>query len=322
MLIFVEKVNERLTYAFDFIFKERDLNYMFTSDESEFEEYSEAKFNYSNKNLGNAPSIVPSSMLFENNIKNYSIDLSVFNKEEYFSLNGICDPIACIFYILTRYEEYQSKFKDKHGRHLGKKSILYRFGWHEKAVCDRWSENILFFISSQTSFRYEKKKYSPQIIPTFDIDKAYAYKHKGIIRNILGYLKDLYSNDTGRTKERRMVLSGSKKDPFDNYDKIFDIQSRGFDVKLFWMLGNYGKYDKNISHKNRRHRRLIRKMDTIASIGIHPSYRSNSNEFNIHNEIERLQGIIKKHVRSSLSALSNAIATANISTTSRARNPG
>ena len=96
-----------------------------------------------------------------------------------------------------------------------------------------------------------------------------------------------------------MVLTGSKKDPFDNYDKIFDIQSRGFDVKLFWMLGNYGKYDKNISHKNRRHRRLIRKMDTIATIGIHPSYRSNSNEFNIHNEIERLQNIIKKHVRSS-----------------------
>ena len=299
MLIFVETVNERLTYAFDFIFKERDLNYRFTSDESEFEQYSEPKFNYSNKNLGNAPSIVPSSILFEKNITNYSIDLSLFNKEECFSLNGICDPVACIFYILTRYEEYQSKFKDKHGRHIGKKSVLYQFGWHEKAVCDRWSENILFFISSQTSFRFEKKKYSPQIIPTFDIDKAYAYKHKGIFRNILGYLKDFYSRDTKRTKERRMVLSGSKKDPFDNYDKIFDIQGRGFDVKLFWMLGNYGKYDKNISHKNRRHRRLIRKMDTIASIGIHPSYRSNANEFNIHSEIERLQSIIKKHVRSS-----------------------
>lgn len=299
MLIFVEKVNERLTYTFDFIFKERDLSYVFTSSESEFEKSLGPKFNYSKKNIANTASITPSKMLFDDRVENYTLNRSLFNEEECLSINGVSDPVASIFYILTRYEEYDSSFKDKHGRHIGKKSVLYRFGWHEKAMCDRWSENILWFLSAHTSFTFEKKKYRPQIIPTFDIDKAYAYKHKGIIRNILGYFKDLYAKDTIRTKERSMVLSGSKKDPFDNYDKIFEIQSRGFDVKLFWMLGNYGKYDKNISHKNRRHRRLIRKMDTIASIGIHPSYRSNSNEFNIHNEIERLQSIIKKHVRSS-----------------------
>tara|TARA_B100001093_G_scaffold516218_1_gene594492 strand:+ start:455 stop:1738 length:1284 start_codon:yes stop_codon:yes gene_type:complete len=299
MLIFVEKVNERLTYTFDFIFKERDLSYVFTSSESEFEKSLGPKFNYSKKNIANTASITPSKMLFDDRVENYTLNRSLFNEEECLSINGVSDPVASIFYILTRYEEYDSSFKDKHGRHIGKKSVLYRFGWHEKAMCDRWSENILRFLSAHTSFTFEKKKYRPQIIPTFDIDKAYAYKHKGIIRNVLGYFKDLYAKDTIRTKERSMVLSGSKKDPFDNYDKIFEIQSRGFDVKLFWMLGNYGKYDKNISHKNRRHRRLIRKMDTIASIGIHPSYRSNSNEFNIHNEIERLQSIIKKHVRSS-----------------------
>ena len=299
MLIFVEKVNERLTYAFDFIFKERDLSYVFTSSESEFEKSLRPKFNYSKKNIANTASITPSKMLFDDGVENYTLNRSLFNEEECLSINGVSDPVASIFYILTRYEEYDSSFKDKHGRHIGKKSVLYRFGWHEKAMCDRWSENILWFLSAHTSFTFEKKKYRPQIIPTFDIDKAYAYKHKGIMRNVLGYFKDLYATDTIRTKERSMVLSGSKKDPFDNYDKIFEIQNRGFDVKLFWMLGNYGKYDKNISHKNRRHRRLIRKMDTIASIGIHPSYRSNSNEFNIHNEIERLQSIIKKHVRSS-----------------------
>ncbi len=299
MLIFVEKVNERLTYTFDFIFKERDLNYLFTSNADEFKEYTEAKFNYSKVNLGNSPTVAPSNMLFNQDLRNYTLTHSLFNKEECLCINGVCDPIASIFYILTRYEEYHSSLKDKHGRHIGKKSVLYRFGWHEKAMCDRWSEDVLYFISAQTPFLFEKKKYRPQIIPTFDIDKAYAYKHKGLIRNILGYLKDFYSKNKALVKERRMVLTGSKKDPFDNYDKIFDIQSRGFDVKLFWMLGNYGKYDKNISHKNRRHRRLIQKMDTIATIGIHPSYRSNSNEFNIHNEIERLQNIIKKHVRSS-----------------------
>lgn len=299
MLIFVQKVNDRLTYTFDFIFKERDLNYEFTSNATEFEQHSEAKFNYSGVNFSNSPTIAPSNIIFSHDLQNYTLTRSLFSKEECLSINGVCDPIASIFYILSRYEEYNSSLKDKHGRHIGKKSVLYRFGWHEKAMCDRWSEDVLNFISAHTPFLFKKKKYRPQIIPTFDIDKAYAYKHKGLIRNLLGYLKDIYSKDKALVKQRRMVLTGSKKDPFDNYDKIFDIQSRGFDVKLFWMLGNYGKYDKNISYKNRRHRRLIRKMDTIATIGIHPSYRSNSNEFNIHNEIERLQNIIKKHVRSS-----------------------
>ena len=55
MLIFVEKVNERLTYTFDFIFKERDLDYVFTSSESEFEKSLEIKLNYSKKNILREP---------------------------------------------------------------------------------------------------------------------------------------------------------------------------------------------------------------------------------------------------------------------------
>ena len=62
MLIFVEKVNERLTYTFDFIFKERDLDYVFTSSESEFEKSLEIKLNYSKKNIANTPSIIPSTL--------------------------------------------------------------------------------------------------------------------------------------------------------------------------------------------------------------------------------------------------------------------
>ena len=68
MLIFVENVNDRLSYTFDFIFKERDLNYTFTTSESEFEKSLEIKLNYSKKNIANTPSIIPSTMLFNNRI--------------------------------------------------------------------------------------------------------------------------------------------------------------------------------------------------------------------------------------------------------------
>jgi hypothetical protein len=37
-------------------------------------------------------------------------------------------------------------------------------------------------------------------------------------------------------------------------------------------------------------------MSTTCEIGIHPSFKSNSYEFYLHNEIERLESIIKKRV--------------------------
>ncbi len=297
MLIFVEQQNERLKYTFDFIFKERDLNYSFSTDAQYFLDFKGPKFNYSPIAFKNILGCKPSPLLFSLGLQQYSIDQELFHKERCLTINGITDPIASVFYILTRYEEYNTSLKDRHGRHQGIKSVLYRFGWHENAMCDRWSEDLLSYLTEKGDFSYKRKRHLPQIVPTFDIDKAYAYKHKGLFRNSLSYFKDLYSKNKEQARERKLVLRGSKKDPFDNYDKIYDIHRRGFDIKLFWMLGNYGKFDKNISHKNKRHIRLIRKMNKIASIGIHPSYKSNSNEFFIHNEIERLQEILEKHVR-------------------------
>lgn len=300
MIIFVENITNRLSYTFDFIFKERDLKYEFTENKELFQLSKLPKFNYSREHFeGNIPYILPSSILFREGLYNYTINKSTFNNEECLTINDKTDPFASIFYILTRYEEYNSTLIDQHGRHQGIHSVLYRFNWQDKAMCDHWAEDILDFFKANCGFEYKKKIYHPQIIPTFDIDNAYAYKHKGIVRTILANLKDIWKKNAQQVVERKRVISGSQKDPYDNFDRIYDIHRRGYDVKLFWLLGNYGKYDKNISYKHKRHVRLIKKMAKIASIGIHPSYKSNSNDFFVHNEIERLQNILSKHVRNS-----------------------
>jgi len=300
MLILVEDITNRLNYTFDFIFKERDLNYEFTTDKEHFIQCSTSKFNYSRAALDDdTPSLFPSSILFRQGIHQYTINKHLFHKEECLTINEKTDPFASIFYILTRYEEYNSSLLDHHSRHQGQNSVLHRFSWLEKAMCDRWAEDILDYFITHCELKYQKKIYHPQIIPTFDIDKAYAYKHKGLIRTVLGKLKDVWTKNSEQALERKRVISGSQKDPFDNFDKIYEIQRRGYDIKLFWLLGDYGKYDKNISHKHKRHIRLIQKMSKIASIGIHPSYKSNANEFQLHNEIERLESILQKHISSS-----------------------
>ncbi len=300
MLFLVDDITNRLTYTFDFIFMERDLEYELTKDLEYFVQCPKEKFNYSSKSTeSDIASLSPSTLLFRNELRQYTIDKKAFHKEECLTINGKTDPFASIFYILSRYEEYNSSLLDDHSRHQGKNSVLHRFGWLEKAMCDRWAEDILDYLKEECALTYEPKIYHPQVIPSFDIDKAYAYKHKGALRSALGILKDIWTRNNTQALERKRVISGSQKDPFDNFDKIYDIHRRGYDMKLFWLLGDYGKYDKNISHKHKRHIRLIQKMSKIASIGIHPSYKSNSNEFQLHSEIERLQFILQKHVKNS-----------------------
>ncbi len=300
MIIFVEKITTRLQYTFDFIFKERDLQYLLTDNKKDFLASNQPQFNYSRISFDeDIPSLIPSSMLFRKSIYNYTINKNLFHREECLCINDKTDPFASIFYILTRYEEYHSTMSDSHARQEGKHSVLYRFNWHEKVICDRWAEDILDYLKKYCKLKYNQKIYHPQIIPTFDIDKAYAYKHKGFIRTVLSNLKDIWTQNSQRISERQRVISGSQKDPFDNFDLMYDIQRRGYDIKIFWLLGDYGKYDKNISHKHKRHVRLIQKMNKIATIGIHPSYKSNSNEFHLHTEIERLQHILSKQIKNS-----------------------
>ena len=98
-----------------------------------------------------------------------------------------------------------------------------------------------------------------EFIPTFDIDNAYAYKYKGIIRSSLANLRDLIFGKTKRFLERQQVLSGLKKDPFYTYEIIEETKQKGFNILLFWLLGDYGKYDKNLSHKHPKHQALIKK---------------------------------------------------------------
>ena len=82
MLIFVEEVNERLTYTFDFIFKERDLSYVFTSSETEFEKSLDEKFNYSKKKFSTTPSISPSTIIFNDSIENLTLNRCLFRLEK------------------------------------------------------------------------------------------------------------------------------------------------------------------------------------------------------------------------------------------------
>jgi hypothetical protein len=146
---------------------------------------------------------------------------------------------------------------------------------------------------------FQNKEHKVTILPTFDIDNVFAYQLKHVLRTMLSSLKDLMRGDRFRMNERKLVLQGAAKDPYDTYDYILSIADRGFSVNMFWLLGDYAKYDKNVTFKDARHQRLIRKMALKTTVGIHPSYKSNSYEYFLLNEKERLEFILNQSVEHS-----------------------
>lgn len=299
MLIFVSKISERLKYTLDFIFKERGLDYDITNDEEIFTKDDRSKFNYSDQVFEGIYQLRPSNMLFDEDIVVYGVSSGKFYQEECLSFNHIVDPLASIFYILSRMEEYSSYIEDDHGRFPCSNSVLNRFKWLDKVVCDRWAEDILASLVVNSNLEYKRKKYSVTIHPTFDIDNAYAYRLKYGFRKWFSMARDLIKRDTYRLLERKSVMKGKKTDPYDTYDYILDIANRGYEVNMFWLLGDYAKYDKNVSHRDIRHQRLIRRMSRKTTVGIHPSYKSNSYEFFLLNEKERLEIILNRLVEHS-----------------------
>ena len=294
--IYVEQISERLVYTLDFVFRERGLNYQLVNDPVLFMQSDGAGMNLSERIFDDVLQFTPAPILFDEEIIIYDIHSSQFEEEDCLKFNGVTDPLSSIFYVLSRMEEYTTTNEDEHGRFPSNVSVMKRYGWMRKAMCDRWAISFLKFLRKHQLIEFVQKKHEPLIVPTFDIDNVYAYQFKEGVRSWLSSVRDFFKGDKIRINERRQVVKGARLDPYDTYDYILSIADRGYPVHMFWLLGDYAQYDKNVTYRDPRHQRLIRKMNLKTDVGIHPSYRSGSFEFHLRNEKERLENILNAPV--------------------------
>jgi hypothetical protein len=289
LVVFVEEVSERLIYTLDFIFRDRQIEYQITNDPIYYNKLKGFKFNYSNRFFESGVHIQPSDLIFSEEIKEYNIKKSLFYKLECLSFDGVVDPIASVFYLISRYEEYIILKRDNHDRFQAKNSLQYEYGWLKQCICDRWCEDLISFMEEEYKRALSSFKFQTTIVPTFDVDNVRAFEWKEGVRTWVAIWKDRISKDRDRLELRQRVLNKEKKDPYDTFDYILDISHRGFDVKMFWLVGDFAKYDRNISVNDIRHRSLIKKMSSQTTLGIHPSYKSNLSGYYLEKEIERIE---------------------------------
>ncbi len=210
------------------------------------------------------------------------------------------DPFSVIFYMVSRYEEYLNDVeKDRHGRFQATNSILLKLDLLNRPLVNILVKEIRNLILGRyPAYKFPKQNYSFQ--PTYDIDMAFAHLGKGFLRSIGGFARLFLKLQPSEIRGRVKTLLGLEKDPFDNFDLQDELhRDLGLEPLYFVNLGDYSRFDKNVSHRNKRLKGLLVKLSKRSELGMHPSYYSGESIDVLKKEKERLEEITGKPVKKS-----------------------
>lgn len=184
------------------------------------------------------------------------------------------DVFSAIFYLLSRYEEYQPFTPDRHGRYPAAESILYKNGWLERPIVDEWVAALRKLLMEKHHFSTPTPAFSFQ--PTYDIDMAYAYSFKGWQRTIGGIGKDVLSRNFARLTERIKVLREQRPDPYDSFFWLQQLHQTTRYKPIYFVLAaaRESDFDKNIPPTHPRMTKLILRLQLEGPVGVHPSYHT------------------------------------------------
>ncbi len=304
LLIYTPKLTNRIGYTIKVIFhKILRFDYLITTDIDKIKSHDGPRLAYCKERIDNIPFIYATQFLFETKIAEQEISAGEYNGHTtlFPTTNDSdipYDPLAATFYMLSRYEEYLPHDSDIHNRYPAKESIAYKKGFLLDPVVDIWADDIIQ-IMRQHFCQYEMPTRQYKLVNTIDIDAAYKYKHKGLLRTLNGMMRDWTSEpDKTKVHQRLKVILNKESDPFDTFDYIISVRHQHPTMRLifFALMGDYGTYDKSIPYTSTEFQRLLQHLYDYAKVGIHPSYESFNKPELVKTEIERLSEIMHRHI--------------------------
>jgi hypothetical protein len=120
---------------------------------------------------------------------------------------------------------------------------------------------------------------------------AWAYRHKGLLRNLAGFLQK-------PGLERIKVLSGFQEDPFYNFKLLQTaIEKSDLPVIYFFLVAaSRSLHDKNIPPQQKAMQSLIRQCSNAAVAGLHPSWQTHEKSSLISSEKKMLEEVSGKQI--------------------------
>ena len=269
IVIYTPKVTNRIKYVFDFVFEQYfGMTYFVTENKDESINEDDILLVYAGINPETGFSIFQDNLLLEETIAEQRIYVSrennlpvFFQTDEHFNISF--DIFSCIFYLITRYEEYLPHTTDAHGRYLSSNSILAKKEFSFRPIVEEW----LFYFKEELIRHFpqlEIKEHTFRYIPTFDIDQAYRF----LGRNWLKHPPNIFAKDA------LAVLFQKKQDPYDVYDFIFrELESYNLQPVFFFLLNDEGVNNSKVSPKSKKLEQLILQVASANyPTGIHPAY--------------------------------------------------
>jgi hypothetical protein len=305
VLVHVKEVSPRSKYVMEQLFRQiLGVEVELCTDSEKIEHYEGPKLSYGLQPIEGVPFFRSTGFLYEYGI--HEQEVRFFEREGLPMLFPVSepsslafDPFAASFFMLARYEEYLPHIKDKHNRFDAEESLAFQKGFLNRPVVDLWALEIRKVLENHfPNFDFPSRKF--RFVNTIDVDNAWAYKGKGLMRSLGGFARSLLRMDLMGFRDRLTALIGMEKDPFDSFNYLKSMQEKyGFESVYFFLLADYGLNDKNVPVTNRGFRLLIKSIADYATTGIHPSYASGIKPKKIAVEVERLRDIVHREVRTS-----------------------
>jgi hypothetical protein len=269
---------------------------IYTSEEA-FAKAEGIKVNYSPEMRKDTFNISPHGLLWEHEISDQEFYTSDWEGMPIFCQRQIgdlpFDPLAAAFYLVSRYEEYLPFIPDEHGRFPAKESFAFINGFLERPLVGEWAlavGRLLLGAEFELAQRYN-------YLTTVDIDNLFAYKGKGALRTIGACAKDLRSGSFGKLKERLSTLFNLRRDPYDTFRKQRNWnKTHGIEAIYFMLFAPFGPKDRNVSSHSTEAAVKLREIADWSTVGIHPSYASNSEADLVQNERVQLQEVLRRPV--------------------------
>ena len=272
-----------------------------TNNVAEFNVYEGAKINYSHGQTGSDEIwIKPADLLFQSNIREQdTVCTNDHGYKTFFNTGGDLgfDLFSASFYLITRYEEYLPYNKDIYGRYAHENSLAFKENFLQLPLINIWLKHFRLLVRQRFP-QLELREPAFVFLPTYDIDMAWSYKNKGLIRNMGGFFKDMLNGRFNLVKERYAVLQNKMEDPFASFNWLYDFHDKYHlsPVYFFLVAKKNGIYDKNIDPALPSMQQLIKQHAEKYLVGIHPSWQSGDSKDGIINEKEVLENIVSQKV--------------------------
>jgi len=306
ILIYIKKNTHRINYVFKHIFlRILGVEIGFTVSIEEFISHDGPKLSYGKNPLGNELFFQCHGILDQQGIE--SVDIVVKPWEEtkcFFSVGEKSslpfDIFAASFYLLSRYEEYLPHLKDANNRYPASESLGVKEQFINKPVIDIWAYKLKdILIANFPSLRLPGRTMT--IHNLIIAHEPFAYKYKGFLRSIAGYISDLIQFKFKKLFVRTKVVLALRPDPNQTFNWIIDaIKDSTSTLTVFFMLGESMKFREGINSQRKYFRRWIKIVADYTEVGLIFSKDAQSLYSVLKKEKNQMENITNRILKSSI----------------------